>query len=205
METFEQYPVAKILTAMKRREKIPQSTHRAAIRARLLDAYPEIKLSIVATRIGFLGLAWNARGIVALHLPRGDAEQTLRDLQREFPRASIVEDAPASIARELQEYAAGRLRQFDLPLDWSSIKPFQRAVLMAASKIPFGETRTYAWIAQKIGKPRASRAVGRALGANPIPIILPCHRVIGSDGGLRGYGGGLELKEKLLRLEGALL
>jgi methylated-DNA-[protein]-cysteine S-methyltransferase len=113
--------------------------------------------------------------------------------------------APSEMLRELREYAAGRRRAFDLPLDWSSIKPFQRAVLKAASHIPFGETRSYGWIAQKIGKPRAARAVGQALGANPIPIILPCHRVIASSGKLGGYGGGLPMKVMLLKLEGATL
>jgi O-6-methylguanine DNA methyltransferase len=85
------------------------------------------------------------------------------------------------------------------------VKPFQRAVLTAIQKIPFGETRSYGWVARAIGKPRASRAVGQALGANPIPIIIPCHRIIASDGSLGGYGGGLPLKRKLLTLEGAML
>ncbi|MBI5303297.1 MAG: methylated-DNA--[protein]-cysteine S-methyltransferase [Chloroflexi bacterium] len=127
----------------------------------------------------------------------------LRDLQRAFPDATTVDAPPADLARELREYAEGHRREFDVRLDWSLVKPFQRAVLQAAHRIPFGETRSYGWIARAIGKPGASRAVGQALGANPLPIILPCHRVISSDGGLGGYGGGLALKRKLLALEGA--
>ncbi len=193
------------LQKMKMSETIPPSPRRAAIRARLVEAYSETNLAVFETRLGWLGVAWNARGIAALHLPRGAREQILRDLQREFPDGTVRANAPAEIERELREYASGRLREFRVPLDWSSIKSFQRAVLETTNKIPFGETRTYAWIAREIGKPQASRAVGRALGANPIPIILPCHRVIGSDGGLHGYGGGLPLKAKLLKLEGAAL
>jgi len=137
-------------------------------------------------------------------LPRHSRAQTLADLQSDFPRGVLVKEPPPAIARELIEYVEGRRNRFDLKLDWSSIKPFQRAVLQAAHKIPFGETRTYGWVARAIGKSQASRAVGRALATNPIPIILPCHRVLASDGGLHGYAGGLSLKKKLLQLEGAL-
>ena len=197
--------LAGALSQMRRREKIPASEHRAAIRARLLESFAETNLAIIETRMGWIGLAWNARGLVALNLPRSTRGRARRDLQREYPDGIVRERAPAEMIRELEEYAAGRRRSFDLPLDWSSIKPFQRAVLQAASMIPFGETRSYGWIAQKIGNPKAARAVGQALGANPIPIVLPCHRVIASSGKLGGYGGGLPLKVKLLKLEGAAL
>ncbi len=195
--------VEQTLKQLRAQEKIPASLRRAEIRVQLLRACAEIELALVPTRIGDLGLAWNARGIVAIHLPRGDAAQTLRSLRRQYPAAPVRAVAPAEYQRELQAYATGQVREFRAPLDWSAIKPFQRAVLETANRIPFGETRTYQWIAQQIGKPRAARAVGRALATNPIPIILPCHRVIGSDGGLHGYGGGLPLKRKLLELEGA--
>jgi methylated-DNA-[protein]-cysteine S-methyltransferase len=193
------------LSQMGRRARVPMPEQRAAIRARLLQSSAETNLTAFETRIGWIGLAWNARGIVTLLLPRPTRAHALRDLQREYPDAIVRERAPAEMVRELEEYVEGQRRSFDLPLDWSSIKPFQRAVLQAASTIPFGETRSYGWIARQIGKPRAARAVGRALGANPIPIILPCHRVINSNGELGGYGGGLPLKVKLLRLEGAAL
>lgn len=191
------------LIAMRKREMLPASTRRAAIREKLLTAFSEIRLAVFDTRLGWIGVAWNERGIVALNLPRSSREQALRDLRRDYRTASFVQDAPAEIVRELREYVAGQRNRFDLPLDWVSLKPFQRAVLETAKQIPFGETRSYGWIAKQIGKPRASRAVGQALRANPIPIILPCHRVISGDGGLGGYAGGLSLKRKLLALEGA--
>ena len=109
----------------------------------------------------------------------------------------------APYARQLEEYFAGRRRQFDLPLDLHGTE-FQKRCWQELLKIPYGETRSYADVARAIGNPSAVRAVGLANGQNPIAIIVPCHRVIGSDGSLTGYGGGLETKRKLLELEGAL-
>ena len=104
------------------------------------------------------------------------------------------------LRRELAEYFAGERRAFEVPLDPSGTD-FQCDVLDALQRIPYGETRTYGHIAKEIGKPRASRAVGAANGRNPIPILIPCHRVIGSDGSLTGFGGGVETKQYLLDLE----
>jgi methylated-DNA-[protein]-cysteine S-methyltransferase len=106
-------------------------------------------------------------------------------------------------ARQLRAYLAGSLRRFDLPLDMQGTS-FQRRVWAELEKIPYGETRSYLQIAVAVGTPQAVRAVGAANGANPIPIVVPCHRVIGSSGKLTGYGGGLPLKKRLLELEGAL-
>lgn len=192
------------LVALRKYEMIPVSTRRAAIREKLVTAFSEIRLAVFDTRLGWIGVAWNERGIVTLNLPRASRKQAVRDLQRDYPSALLYEDAPVEVTRELREYVEGQRHQFALELDWSSFKPFQRAVLEAARQIPFGETRSYGWIAKQIGKPRASRAVGQVLRTNPIPIILPCHRVISGDGGLGGYAGGLALKRKLLTLEGAL-
>ena len=105
--------------------------------------------------------------------------------------------------RQLRAYFAGKLRRFDLPLDLQGTE-FQLRVWRELETIPFGETRSYSQIATAIGAPRAVRAVGAANGANPIPIVVPCHRVIGAAGSLIGYGGGLPLKKRLLELEGAL-
>jgi methylated-DNA-[protein]-cysteine S-methyltransferase len=105
-------------------------------------------------------------------------------------------------ARQLRAYFAGQLRRFDLPLDMQGT-PFQLRVWRELERIPYGETRSYRQIAAAIGSPRAVRAVGAANGANPIPIVVPCHRVIGAGGRLVGYGGGLALKRRLLELEGA--
>ena len=104
--------------------------------------------------------------------------------------------------RQLRAYFAGELRAFDLPLDMQGT-PFQKRVWKELEKIPYGETRSYMQIAVAVGAPKAVRAVGAANGSNPIPIIVPCHRVIGTSGKLTGYGGGLPLKKRLLELEGA--
>ena len=108
-----------------------------------------------------------------------------------------------TVALQLQEYFAGERRAFDLALLMPGT-PFQRAVWSALTAIPYGETVSYAELARRLGRPRAVRAVGSANGANPVPIIVPCHRVIGSDGSLTGFGGGLEVKRRLLALEGAV-
>jgi methylated-DNA-[protein]-cysteine S-methyltransferase len=118
----------------------------------------------------------------------------------------LVEDTgrTAEVRRQLDEYFAGRRQTFDLTLAPEGT-PFERSVWNELARIPFGETRSYAEIARAIGRPGAARAVGRANGANPIPIVVPCHRVIGADGSLTGFGGGLETKSRLLELEGAAL
>jgi O-6-methylguanine DNA methyltransferase len=120
--------------------------------------------------------------------PRPPASRTARRL---------VERARA----ELHDYLLGRRAFFSVPVDLSDTQPFQRKVLELTHRIPFGETRTYAWIARRIGHPLAVRAVGTALGRNPVPIVVPCHRVLRTDGGLGGYAFGLELKTRLLGLE----
>ncbi len=104
-------------------------------------------------------------------------------------------------------YLRGERRDFDLPLDWSKMTPFQRAALARVYVVPYGRTSTYGTIAEELGQPGAVRAVGRANATNPIPIIIPCHRILGADGKLHGYGarGGLETKAWLLRLEGSWL
>lgn len=106
--------------------------------------------------------------------------------------------------QQLETYFAGKLQQFDLPLDLSAGTPFQQAVWQALLKIPFGQTTSYSALSSSIGKPLAVRAVGTAIGRNPIGIIVPCHRVVGANGSLTGYAGGLHRKEAFLTLEGAL-
>lgn len=109
------------------------------------------------------------------------------------------------VARQLGEYFAGHRDKFDLPLDFSGISPFTRQVLSATEEVPFGRLETYRGIAQRVGKPGATRAVGNALGRNPIPVVVPCHRVVRSDGTLGGYTGGSDIKPRLLALEGVAI
>jgi len=146
------------------------------------------------TPIGDLLLAGNDDALSLIGFPQG--------AMRHDPDADwTYDEKPFAAAREqLQEYFAGTRKEFDLPLHVSGTE-FQVQVLEELQRIPYGETTSYGDIAQRIGRPKAMRAVGAANGRNPIPIIIPCHRVIGSGGQLTGFGGGLDTKEALLRLE----
>lgn len=154
---------------------------------------------------GTLLVAATPQGLVRVSLPAHDPEDTLEELAREVsPR---VMEAPARLddaRRQLDLYFEGRLTDFDLSLDWRLSRDFRRRALRAISRIPYGETRTYMQIAASAGNERAVRAAGTACGSNPIPIVVPCHRVLRTGGALGGYGGGLPMKRGLLELEGAL-
>jgi methylated-DNA-[protein]-cysteine S-methyltransferase len=146
------------------------------------------------TPIGELLLAGEADSLSMIGFPKG--------AMRRDPEADwIYNEAPfENVRSQLAEYFAGERKEFDLPLSLSGTE-FQVAVLEALQKIPYGETRSYGAVAKQIGRPKAMRAVGAANGRNPIPIIVPCHRVIGTSGDLTGFGGGLDTKAALLRLE----
>ena len=170
-----------------------------AAAAGLLDvAYAELD-----SPLGTLLAAVTDRGLVRLAYEDGRADQVLTDLARRIsPRVLEVRRRLDPVARELDEYFAGRRRRFDLPVDWSLTGGFTRRVLQATAKIPFGAVETYRDVAGHAGSPRGYRAAGNALGANPIPIVVPCHRVVASGGKLGGYTGGIERKLKLLAVEG---
>ena len=158
--------------------------------------------------VGRLLLAATGEGLVCLHYVNrdDDLEQSLEQLAARLSprvlRAPRRLDVPR---RELDEFFAGSRRDFDIPLDYSMVKPgFTRRVLEQTARIPFGETVSYKGIAGRAGNERAFRAAGTALGSNPLPIVVPCHRVLHAGGGLGGYTGGLEIKRKLLAIEGVL-
>ncbi len=157
------------------------------------------------TRVGPLFVAVNERGLVALDFGLSEQEFVARVTQRTKATLIRSDDRAAEALQQVQEYLDGRRTKFDLPLDMSAMSEFQRRVLNIALKIPRGKFLTYHDVAKALGMPKAARAVGQALGHNPVPIVIPCHRVLGSDGSLHGYsgGGGIQTKAWLLRLEGA--
>ncbi len=156
--------------------------------------------------VGPLFLAASDAGLVALNFGVSEPEFIDQLLKLGF-RPRPDGEQLAVVAGQVSEYLDGRREGFEVQVDLSHLTEFQRAVLRAAMSIPRGQVATYGRIAQQIGKPRAARAVGQALGRNPIPIVIPCHRVVASDGGLQGYsgGGGVRTKARLLALEGAHL
>jgi len=170
------------------------------------EGLADVAYTTLKSPVGPIMLAATRRGLVRISFGRSvDTEGFVGELAASIsPR--VVESAAwfGSIRRELEEYFEGRRTRFDLPLDWSLTGGFGRRVLKATARIPYGAVSTYRDVAREAGNARAYRAAGNALGANPIPLVVPCHRVLHSGGGLGGYGGGLEAKEFLLRLEGAL-
>ena len=166
--------------------------------------------SILASPVGPLFLAASEKGLVALEFDsRSPGQQTIRPNPRDLRAESHAVGFENSERRlsvymhELEEYFSGKRREFTFRLDLRGTE-FQLACWRALLQIPYGETRTYADIARTVGRPQGFRAVGMANNRNPIAIVVPCHRVIASDGTLCGYGGGLDVKRKLLQLEGAL-
>ena len=154
---------------------------------------------------GPLLLAKTRRGLVRVGLPNQDAEELLVDLaDRVSPRVLEAPRELDEVRRELDLYFEGKLDRFDLPLDWRLSGGFRQRVLRAINRIPYGQTRSYTEMARRAGNERAVRAAGTACGSNPIPLVVPCHRVLRTSGALGGYGGGLPMKQGLLELEGVL-
>jgi methylated-DNA-[protein]-cysteine S-methyltransferase len=179
----------------------------AAARFAIL-AEPDVAYALVDTPVGKVMAAQTRRGLACLGYvdKHGNADHFVEELSTSLsPR---ILEAPARldvVRRELDEYFEGKRRRFDLPLDVAMLADFNRRVLRELARVPYGHVVTYGELAARAARPRAARAVGTVMNRNPLPIVLPCHRVIGANGKLVGYGGGLERKEALLRLEGALL
>ena len=151
-----------------------------------------------------LWVAITPRGVATIHYGEEPSESELRRLVRVYGPGIVPDHRRSSdLARELDQYFNGKRRAFDIAYDLSGLTPFQTRVLNATAKIPFGSVSTYGAIAKRAGNQKASRAAGGALNQNPIPIVVPCHRVVGSTGALVGYAGGLDVKSRLLGIEGA--
>ena len=168
------------------------------------DGLLDVAYTTLDSPVGPVLVAATPRGLVRISFGADyDHDHVLSELsQRVSPR---VIEAPSyfdAVKRELEEYFHGRRTRFGLPLDWRLTGGFGRRVLRNTAKIPYGQVSTYKEMAAKAGSPRGARAAGNALGSNPIPIVVPCHRVLHSGGGIGGYGGGLDNKVLLLRLEG---
>jgi len=165
-----------------------------------------VVMGTAETPMGAFGAVFTARGLACLSFPGDGLVGCAAWVQRQMPSAHVVDEHPAleALSAQLTGYFNGTVRDFSVPLDLRGT-PFQLEVWQALQQIPYGEVRSYGEIARAIGRPKAVRAVGMANHDNPVPIIVACHRVIGSNRRLTGYGGGLDLKERLLRLEGVLL
>lgn len=166
----------------------------ATKRARIEDRSNAMYYTIVSSPVGPLLLAGDETGLHFVHFQSGRTPR--------LPERNWMEGRQAfkGVTRQLDAYFAGKLQEFDLPLVLNGTE-FQLRVWRELQKIPYGETMSYSQLARQVGNPEAARAVGLANGSNPIPIIIPCHRVIGNNGDLRGFGGGMQVKKSLLALE----
>jgi methylated-DNA-[protein]-cysteine S-methyltransferase len=161
-----------------------------------------LKYTVFNTDIGWIGLLSSSAGLLQATLPRPSQEEAFSLLGDRTGQATLSSEPFDDLIERLRSYFSGHKTTFPDSLDLSKATPFQREVWQTLRLIPYGETRSYAWVAESISRPEAARAVGQAVGKNPLAIIVPCHRVIASDGTLGGFSGGLELKRHLLRLEG---
>lgn len=182
------------------KDALQRLADRAATEGLLDVAYANVE-----SPFGPLLIASTPRGLVKLSLPNYEADTALEELASKVsPRVIEAPGQLDDVRRQLDLYFDGKLHEFDLALDWQLTTGFREEVQRAIARIPYGETRSYAEMASKAGNERAVRAAGTACGSNPIPIVVPCHRVLRSSGALGGYGGGLPMKKALLEFEGVL-
>jgi methylated-DNA-[protein]-cysteine S-methyltransferase len=200
--------MSNIESALRRAaSRVPDAGAEALAERAAAEGLLDVAYSTVDSPLGPLMIAATPRGVVRVSYSQfRDDDAVLADLARRVsPR---VLEAPARLdgaRRELDEYFEGRRTEFDLTIDWALTTGFTTKVLRATAAVGFGQTTTYAEVAGAAGSPRAMRAAGNSLGSNPIPIVVPCHRVLRTGGALGGYTGGVERKEFLLRLEGVLV
>ena len=167
--------------------------------AAVAEGIVDVRYDVVASPVGDLHVAATGRGLCRISYQGDDLEDRLA---HGFG-VRVLRSPLDEVRRELDEYFEGRRREFDLPLDLR-VAEFPAAVLHELARVPYGQTDTYGKLAARAGRPRAARAVGTIMYRNPIPIVLPCHRIVGANGALTGYAGGLEVKRRLLELEGAM-
>ncbi len=191
------------MSATMTEDLLADARARLAFRAER-EGLAAVGYDVIDSPVGLLWVAVGPKGVSTIHYGREPSAWELRRLIRLFG-PGIVPDRrrAAPVARELDQYFEGRRRTFDIPVDLRGLTPFQERVLRRTSRIAYGELATYKVVARAAGNERASRAAGAAVGTNPIPIVVPCHRVVASDGTLGGYGGGLDVKRRLLALERA--
>ncbi|MFC1865086.1 methylated-DNA--[protein]-cysteine S-methyltransferase [Chloroflexota bacterium] len=161
----------------------------------------QLKYIIFNTEMGWVGILASAKGLLGTTLPQRSAQEANQLLGNSANHATWSPRLLDDLVKRLKAYFNGHKITFADKLDLSGATPFQREVWETTRLIPYGETRSYLWVANQIQKPGAARAVGQALGRNPLSIIVPCHRVVASDSSLGGFGGGLEMKKHLLHLE----
>jgi methylated-DNA-[protein]-cysteine S-methyltransferase len=193
---------------MMTKKQIEEASRAAALRfaeAAAESGLADLSYGLVDSPFGPLVVAVTRRGLVRLAYPNEAPDQVLEDLAAMVsPRMLESARATGGVRRELDEYFGGRRHRFETKVDLSLARGFTKDVLRATSRIPFGSVSTYREVAIKAGRPAAVRATGNALGSNPIPIVVPCHRVLRTGGGMGGYTGGIDRKLTLLRLEGVL-
>jgi methylated-DNA-[protein]-cysteine S-methyltransferase len=169
------------------------------------DGLIDVAYAHVDSPFGQMMVAGTDRGIVRVAFPHRPFDALLEQIAEVIsPRVLEAPERLDEVRRQLEAYFEGRRRDFDLRLDWRLTHGFQNRAQHAIARIPYGQTRNYSWIAKQAGSPGAFRAAGTACGANPLPPIVPCHRVVPAGGGIGNYGGGPEMKRALLELEGAL-
>jgi methylated-DNA-[protein]-cysteine S-methyltransferase len=196
--------LARALRAPADDDAAARAAERAAARA-AEDGLADVTYATVDSPIGPLLIAATDRGLVRVSFEGERNDDVLNELVvRISPRVLEAPGELDEVRRELEQYFEGERRKFDLPLDWRLSRGFRAAVLRKLVRVPYGETATYAEMAIRAGRPRAYRAAGSACGSNPMPIVVPCHRVVPSGGGLGSYGGGVDVKKYLLELEGAI-
>ena len=182
-------------------EVMSESRERLLARARR-EGLEAVGYRVIDSPVGPLWIAVGPKGVVTIHYGDEPSHGELARIVRTYGPGVLPDPKRADpVARELDQYFEGKRRTFSVPVDLSPLTAFQRRILGATARVPYGEVATYATVAAQAGNRQAARAAGAALGSNPVPIVVPCHRVLASDGSLGGYGGGLAAKRRLLQME----